>query len=342
MDWSMAPSSGIVRLIDVDPTSLATALDDLPDDGAAVLILRLSTAVGASEIVDDVLANLESTAHTLYPAWLPDAEVSPGRGTLDRVAAQALAVELAGASKHYRPYLVDLTTNAIAHRTGGRLADLAGRYSAAVRMSGVVRVLADSFARDRVVLALYAAEELASEQQECLASACDWLSTYVGVWLLDRTMPTVDRYPAISVTSAPPAIDADEGFPWVLPAVTYPAVSGRPHPGSDAELRLETHLAQQQWAHRRRWNQSVETGTLEPYVRADLVWHDATLVVEIDGPDHRTKTKYSDDRRRDIALQLAGYTVLRFTNDQVLSDTTWVAAIIEKLHNRRLAAKELP
>jgi hypothetical protein len=78
MDWSVAPSSGIVRLIDVDPTSLASALDDLPDDGAAVLILRLSTAVGASEIVEDVLANLESTAHTLYPAWLPDAEVSPG------------------------------------------------------------------------------------------------------------------------------------------------------------------------------------------------------------------------------------------------------------------------
>jgi very-short-patch-repair endonuclease len=119
-------------------------------------------------------------------------------------------------------------------------------------------------------------------------------------------------------------------------------VSGRPHPGSDAEQRLEMHLAQQQWAHSRRWNQPVETGTLEPYVRADLVWHDVGLVVEIDGADHRTKTKYADDRRRDIALQLAGYTVLRFTNDQVLSDTTWVAAIIEKLHNRRLAAKELP
>jgi very-short-patch-repair endonuclease len=342
MDWSVAPSSGIVRLIDVDPTSLASALDDLPDDGAAVLILRLSTAAGASEIVNDVLANLESTAHTLYPAWLPDAEVSPGRGTLDRAAAQALAVGLAGASKHYRPYLVDLTTNAVAHHAGGRLVDLAQRYSEAVRMSGIVRILQDSFARDHVVLALYAAEELPSVQQENLASACDWLSTYVGVWLLDGTMSTVDRYPAVSIKPALRATEADDEFPWVLPPVTYPAVSGRPHPGSDAEQRLEMHLAQQQWAHSRRWNQPVETGTLEPYVRADLVWHDVGLVVEIDGADHRTKTKYADDRRRDIALQLAGYTVLRFTNDQVLSDTTWVAAIIEKLHNRRLAAKELP
>jgi very-short-patch-repair endonuclease len=209
-------------------------------------------------------------------------------------------------------------------------------------MAGVVRVLADSFARDRVVLALYTAEELTSEQQQDLASACDWLSSYVGVWLLDRTMSNVDRFPAVSVTFDVAAEEADEEFPWVLPTVTYPAVSGRPHPGSQAEIRLEMLLAQRHWAHRRRWNQRVTTGTLEPYVRADLVWHDAALVVEIDGADHRTKTKYADDRRRDIALHLAGYMVLRFTNDQVLSDTTWVAAIIEELHNRRLAAKELP
>lgn len=342
MDWSAVASQGIARLVDVEPPSLATALDDLPDDGPAVLILRLSTAGGVPSIVDEVLSDLESTAHTLYPAWLPNAEALPGRGTLDRVAAQGLAVELARASRHYRPYLVDLTTNAVAHHVGRGLMDFARRYSPAVRMAGVVSVLADSFARDRLILALYTEKELSYAQQQNLASASDWMSSYVGVWLLGRTMSEVDRYPAIAVRPAQPAIESGEEFPWVLPTVTYPAVSGRPHPGSQAELRLEMYLAEQQWAHARRWNQPVDTGALEPYVRADLVWHDASLIVEIDGADHRTKTKYAEDRRRDIALQLAGYTVLRFTNDQVLSDTTWVAAIIEKLHHRRLAAKELP
>lgn len=342
MDWSAVASQGIARLVDVEPPSLATALDDLPDDGPAVLILRLSTAGGVPSIVDEVLSDLESTAHTLYPAWLPNAEALPGRGTLDRVAAQALAVELSRVSQHYRPYLVDLTTNAVAHHVGRGLMDFARRYSPAVRMAGVVSVLADSFARDRLVLALYTEKELSYAQQQNLASASDWMSSYVGVWLLGRTMSEVDRYPAIAVRPAQPAIESGEEFPWVLPTVTYPAVSGRPHPGSQAELRLEMYLAEQRWAHARRWNQPVDTGALEPYVRADLVWHDASLIVEIDGADHRTKTKYAEDRRRDIALQLAGYTVLRFTNDQVLSDTTWVAAIIEKLHHRRLAAKELP
>jgi very-short-patch-repair endonuclease len=41
------------------------------------------------------------------------------------------------------------------------------------------------------------------------------------------------------------------------------------------------------------------------------------VCVEVDGPDHRRARTKADDRIRDAALHAAGYTVLRFTEDDV-------------------------
>lgn len=343
MYWSVLPSSGIVSLTDVGPTDMAMALDDLPDDAPAVLLVRIDEAVSSAQVIDALVVGLEKTTYDLYPAWLPGAEVSPGRGTIDRLAARALASELASGSEHYRPYVTDLATNAVAAQSGTDPRTLADKYSTATRIAGTIRVLASSFDRDRVVIAWYSSNPLPIEQQQFVATACDWLASYVGVWLLDSLAGELDRFATMSAC-APQAAQAEphDEFPWVLRTVTFPPVSGRPHPSSNAEQRLESHLTQRAWASDRRWNHLVPTGDLEPYVRADLVWPEARLVVEIDGADHRTAVKYADDRRRDVALQLAGYLVVRFTNEQVLSDTTRVADIIEKLRSDRLAAKELP
>ena len=44
------------------------------------------------------------------------------------------------------------------------------------------------------------------------------------------------------------------------------------------------------------------------------------LCVEIDGSTHRTKLGKDLDRKKEECLSMLGYTVIRFTNEQVLND----------------------
>ena len=59
---------------------------------------------------------------------------------------------------------------------------------------------------------------------------------------------------------------------------------------------------------------------LEGYV-ANFLCRSAKLIVELDGSQH-IASEY--DRRRDARLAAAGYRVLRFWNDEVLKNRTWV------------------
>jgi very-short-patch-repair endonuclease len=53
----------------------------------------------------------------------------------------------------------------------------------------------------------------------------------------------------------------------------------------------------------------------------DAVWPAQRLVVELDGyTDHGKRTAFEEDRRRDAALQLAGYRVLRFTYRRLVEE----------------------
>jgi hypothetical protein len=55
---------------------------------------------------------------------------------------------------------------------------------------------------------------------------------------------------------------------------------------------------------------------LEPgrWIRVDCLWHDARLIVELDGEAaHATTKRFHTDRERDRLLALAGYTVVRVT-----------------------------
>jgi hypothetical protein len=51
-----------------------------------------------------------------------------------------------------------------------------------------------------------------------------------------------------------------------------------------------------------------------PRLEVDFCWPQHRLIVELDGWDtHRTRAAFEQDRRRDAALQSAGWRVLRFT-----------------------------
>lgn len=67
----------------------------------------------------------------------------------------------------------------------------------------------------------------------------------------------------------------------------------------------------------------------------DFLWHDARLVVEVDGyGTHGTRAAFEADRARDVALKLTGYEVVRFTWRQVVDDGPGVAAALRAVLGR--------
>jgi len=69
----------------------------------------------------------------------------------------------------------------------------------------------------------------------------------------------------------------------------------------------------------------------KPY-RADCHWPDTRLIVELDGWEgHGSRSAFQDDRARDRALKVAGYSVIHFTWAQLDSEPTQVAADLRAL-----------
>jgi very-short-patch-repair endonuclease len=63
----------------------------------------------------------------------------------------------------------------------------------------------------------------------------------------------------------------------------------------------------------------------------DAYWPKHNLVVEIDSYEfHRSKPAFKRDRRRDVVLDLAGYNVLRFTDDELLHEPGYVADVLKR------------
>jgi len=72
----------------------------------------------------------------------------------------------------------------------------------------------------------------------------------------------------------------------------------------------------------------------KPY-RADCHWPDAHLIVELDGWEgHSSRSAFQDDRARDRALKVAGYSVIHLTWAQLDSEPAQVAADLRKLLGR--------
>jgi very-short-patch-repair endonuclease len=63
--------------------------------------------------------------------------------------------------------------------------------------------------------------------------------------------------------------------------------------------------------------------TIEPFI-VDFLWPAKGLVVEVDGDTHQAEK----DAWRDAALNLRGFTTIRFTNDDVMTNMEGVLTVI--------------
>ncbi len=105
--------------------------------------------------------------------------------------------------------------------------------------------------------------------------------------------------------------------------------SPRAHHASAIEQRVEAALRRDsELGPLFSCNQTVAIGGLGSPPHVDLLWRDGRVAVELDGPEHQTDPKFANDRHRDYELLVAGYLVLRITNDQVDTD---LQSAIEKI-----------
>jgi very-short-patch-repair endonuclease len=64
---------------------------------------------------------------------------------------------------------------------------------------------------------------------------------------------------------------------------------------------------------------------------ADFMCMPLKLVIEVDGLTHQSGARVAKDEKKDKDLREAGFTVLRFNDDEVLNQINWVRAEIETM-----------
>lgn len=338
--WGELPIGRVVRLAGASSAALALTLVPLPDGAPAVVIYRPRLVETAADVAAGALDELECVAMGLFPAWLPDAAGIAGPGGAGVDAVRRLAMRAARTTAQFGPFLADLAERAL----GGR-PPRSARFLPEIRVTGLARVIAHSYGRPASALLVEVPTGLAAQAEHTLVAGCEWLANRggLGVWLTGAPLSTVDWIATETVHLPEPmasivrALEPALPTPG-LPVVTYPPLAGRPHPASRAEQAVEDVLAPLPWAAGRAWNQIHQTRPLEPPMRLDLLWRAERCVVEIDGPEHRDPLRFEADRRRDALLQIDGYVVLRFTNDQVARDLALVVSQIERLVTARRRA----
>ena len=94
---------------------------------------------------------------------------------------------------------------------------------------------------------------------------------------------------------------------------------------SDAERLLWKHLR----AHRFAGEKFRRQEPIGPFI-VDFVSHGSRLIIELDGGQHTTQVAYDEERSR--WLNGRGYRVIRFWNNQVLTETQPVLESIALAH----------
>ncbi len=93
---------------------------------------------------------------------------------------------------------------------------------------------------------------------------------------------------------------------------------------TNAENLLWKHLR----AHRLSGYKFKRQQIIEPYI-VDFICLEAKLIIEADGGQHLEQTEA--DRKRTEYLESLGYEIIRFWNNDILTD---IATVLEQINNR--------
>jgi hypothetical protein len=198
-------------------------------------------------------------------------------------------------------------------------------------------VIARSLGRKRVALVLESPSHQTAHEEEVRAGAARWLAEQggVAVWLVGEPLQHVDWISSCQLTASEPDGVSPAAVGAQLMAPIRLGARGKPKAG--VETALAAALARTDWAGAHVWNSGLDFAAIGPLVLPDIRWPGERVIVEIDGAEHRTPEKYGADRRRDAMLLLNGYTVVRFTNEDVRSD---LPSVLQTIHDVLLLRRQ--
>lgn len=75
---------------------------------------------------------------------------------------------------------------------------------------------------------------------------------------------------------------------------------------------------------------------------ADFMCKELMLVIEVDGITHSWEETIIKDKKKTAALETAGFTVLRFTDDEVLKNIHDVCSLLEDWIDKKVGADSTP
>lgn len=323
MFFDGAESFGTVELAVWPDLSAGELQARAEEQGVPSLLVPISDS---GDLLDKVILQLETAVAALYPAWLPEAKSIFSSGGAGCAAVQSIAREKASRSDLFGPYLVAISEHALAKS----LVRLKGKFAPETRLRECYKLFSLSYATKQAALIIEIPSVMSSSRLEEVQQTALFLSAQGGfcIWFTNVGLEGLDRIPH-RVTSRLAGLAKSS----VVSTATEPhftPLSGKPHPWSKTENRMENYLSRCNWAVGRAWNANWSDGPLSNPVTVDLIWRAERLVVEFDGPDHLAPEKYARDRQRDRALQTAGFAVLRFTNEEVAEDISGRASEIER------------
>jgi hypothetical protein len=260
----------------------------VPSGVHPLLRLDLLRAASADDAIWTIVDDLAELALAAWPDW-PPSPLAPWRRAADRLA-----------SAGRRP-----------------------RFSRNVPVQTQFRAL---YPASGAPMLLFQLDPVRAERAAPLIAALEWVGRHgaAAVVLLPQAPPYAapwDRvlHGALHVPPPPAAPAAERLIPRGAQGVRGSAVEQRMRLALRADPALADLFEDEV---------TLQLSPLGPTPRVDLLWRAGRVVVELDGAEHARDPNYGADRHRDYELLVAGYLVLRLTNEEVERD---LARALEKV-----------
>jgi len=281
----LAPGQRVV-VVGTGREGIGALVSEASDCSRSALLVSCEGFPAATDIVDQLLNDLAELALDRWPRW---------HGQAEDVVPVAADPWLKAASKRARlghPPRFRRMTPALEFRRLLRAIDSAG------------------------VVLIWKVDPASAARARPVIEALEWCTRHGAASVAALTVEPAETPPYDRILYGARELVREE--PAALARFIAPLGA---HHASKIERRVAAALEQDaELAGLFACNASVPVGAWGARPRVDLLCRAHRVVVELDGPEHRTEPKFGNDRHRDYELLTAGYLVLRLTNEQVAAD----------------------